>query len=184
MGCTNSAEKESSDKFSNTSAREQGAIAEGSSMHRSQLMDLDWFERMSNDPTGLFDELAKGEGKDKHIDKATALKVANSALVIYLEIILKEWAGRYNDLKQDVSSKASEAIKDKVRLHNTDAVDSIFDAIDTNHNGKIEKKVTLPLFLEHLIDRNLPLFLEHLSRSLNAVADNVTRGNRGLFCGC
>ena len=148
MGCTNSAEKESSDKFSNSYAREQGAVAEAN-MHRSQLKDGAWFDRMGRDPTGLFEELAKGEGKDKHIDKATALEVANSLLVLGLEKMLENWAGRYDEYKQDTSARTTEAIKDKVRLHNTDAVDSIFDAIDTDHNGKIEKKVIAVSWTSH-----------------------------------
>lgn len=45
-----------------------------------------------------------------------------------------------SDSHKKLSESAVETIKDKVRLRNTEAVDAVFNAIDSNHNGKIERK--------------------------------------------
>jgi Ca2+-binding EF-hand superfamily protein len=139
MGCASSEERESSNNYSNESFEHTGAMGEDDNLHRSHLLDKEWFWEHAGDK--MFDALAKGKDKDAHIDKPAAALVANSLLVMGLEGMVEDFRIPLPMQVHDkLSDSAVETIKDKVRLRNTEAVDAVFNAIDSNHNGKIEKK--------------------------------------------
>ena len=147
-------DKEVSDKFSNASLDmyQKGAIAESDNLHISKLFTKEWFRKSSENPDAMFQELATGECDAKHIDKATASRVANSLLMICLKMGIDHYA---EDSRRTYDGKASlrgtrfkesraraiDMVENKIRLRNTEACDAIFDAIDSDHSGKIENEV-------------------------------------------
>ena len=138
-------DKEVSDKFSNASLDmyQKGAIAESDNLHISKLFTKEWFRKSSEDPDAMFQELATGECDAKHIDKATASRVANSLLMINLKMGIDYYAeGPFRGTRfKESRARAIDMVENKIRLRNTEACDAIFDAIDSDHSGKIENEV-------------------------------------------
>ena len=138
-------DKEVSDKFSNASLDmyQKGAIAESDNLHISKLFTKEWFRKSSENPDAMFQELATGECDAKHIDKATASRVANSLLMINLKEGMDHLAeGPFRGTRfKESRARAIDMVENKIRLRNTEACDAIFDAIDSDHSGKIENEV-------------------------------------------
>ena len=138
-------DKEVSDKFSNASLDmyQKGAIAESDNLHISKLFTKEWFRKSSENPDAMFQELATGECDAKHIDKATASRVANSLLMICLKMGIDDFAkGPFRGTRfKESRARAIDMVENKIRLRNTEACDAIFDAIDSDHSGKIENEV-------------------------------------------
>ena len=169
---------------------DQTSVPEENNTDQSHLVTSDKFAIMVDMPDRGFSQLATSieGGQGKYVDKATAIRVANSGLVLLLDNLLDQplpiplpeyllasppeadqpqGAGAEGDssdsdsddeaaaqeavkssrpakrtIGHSFTEKAKQMIKDKVRLRNTEVVDTMFNMIDTNENGRIEQGVT------------------------------------------
>ena len=188
MFCCDGEDRHAGDQDLAMAFDDQTSVPEENNTDRSRLVTSDKFAKMAEMPDRGFSQLATSiQGVEgKYVDKATAIRVANSGLVLLLDSLLDQplpiplpehllasppeapqGAGAEDDASDsdsDAEDDASEAvlrsrmanrsvghaftekakqmIKDKVRLRNTEVVDTMFNMIDTNSNGRIEKEVT------------------------------------------
>ena len=136
MGCAAGDDHEDSDKFSNHTLEEPGAMGEGDALHSSHLLGKDWFVKYAGDPNKLFAELATGEGKTAYISKGKSSLVANSLMVLGVNAVMPDEGGsflmRFGVNELSFSDKAMKVVEDKVRLRKTEAVEARAAAATVN----------------------------------------------------